>query len=350
MSTTLHQKPLKGNRHRLSKDANFINKQFTKMKKTFTNTIVVVLTILGIATSCKNQQDPQPNLAADIVSQSKLEIANEATLYSKMKALGAVNADKTNVDTLKTTPEMGAKAMVASNVYYTASYPAVGAYTGVSTANMSLSCAPFQSGLKASIVSVSGNKVTVKIQKGLWGQWGVNGTAYVKAGSNACGDIQGSTTIYSYQYEALVDFWVNFTGDGNVVQFTPSVSLNNGLKYYAPPISIRSNIDYTIDNCTSLSNAECVAYARCRKNGNLQGNLFNFQQKVAIITTYVPQANAVAIIKVGSGTNGNGVGHVAYVEKVVGSTIYIAESNWSPGKITRRSGTASSLNIVGYYY
>ncbi len=318
------------------------------MKKVFT-TIVVVLTILGITTSCTIQQDPQPSLAIENFSPSKLDVANEAELFSKMQASSTANADNTNVDMLKAKPEMGAKAMAASNVYYTASYPALGAFTGVSSANMSLSCAPFQSGLKASIVSISGNKITVKIQKGLWSQWGVNGTAYVKAGNNACGDIQGSTTIYSYQYEALIDFWVNFTGDGNVVQFTPSVSLNNGLKYYAPPISIRSNIDYTIDNCTYLFDAQCVEYARCRKNGNLPRNLFTYQNKVDIINTYTPKANAVAIIKVGSGTNGNGIGHVGYVEKVVGSTIYIAEANWSVGKITRRSGTASFLNIVGYY-
>lgn len=41
-------------------------------------------------------------------------------------------------------------------------------------------------------------------------------------------------------------------------------------------------------------------------------------------------------------------GHVAYITKVSGSKITVQEANYSPCKVTSRTGTKSGMKIVGY--
>ena len=243
---------------------------------------------------------------------------------------------------------VSAKVEAVNEVVYTTA-PALNTWTvGTSGSTLNLSCAKYYPGLRAKFIAQSGNKFTVQIQRNDGKPFNGTGIGYIKA-TDLCGTIAGSTTFTDKNYYYLnVDFWATFQ-TGSVV-FQPTITINN-VRYYANPITVTAIQTYTNDACTSYAMSECVIYARCRLQGKtLPYSLFTYDDKVRIITTYSASANSVAIIKVtnSKGVN-NGVGHVAYVEKVDGSTIYIAESNWSPGKITRRNGTMSSLNIVGFF-
>ncbi|AKT40641.1 CHAP domain-containing protein [Chondromyces crocatus] len=99
--------------------------------------------------------------------------------------------------------------------------------------------------------------------------------------------------------------------------------------------------DTSSATCNQCSN--CVLYARCRQP-KLPFGLTTYAQKRAIINTQTAKAGYVAIIN-----SGSSYGHVAYVTKVNGSTITIAEGNWPNGKCGTRSGTKAGLKIVGYF-
>jgi hypothetical protein len=97
-------------------------------------------------------------------------------------------------------------------------------------------------------------------------------------------------------------------------------------------------------NCETATNcSDCVFYARCRKP-SLPTGLNTLAQKMAIKNSNTASVGEVAIIDVGTTT-----GHLAYVEAVSGSTITLSEGNYTAGVCGQRSGTASSLHIVGYY-
>lgn len=108
------------------------------------------------------------------------------------------------------------------------------------------------------------------------------------------------------------------------------------------------------DACgTPANSANCVKYVRCRKS--LPGNdLTNFEEvdkkgkliggKRFIINSTAPTIGAAAIIRTGTVW-----GHLAIVQKMVGTTITLRETNWAGIFVSERSGTAQELNIVGYY-
>jgi len=93
-------------------------------------------------------------------------------------------------------------------------------------------------------------------------------------------------------------------------------------------------------SCNQCSN--CVLYARCRQP-RLPYGLTTFAQKRARINSGTPRVGCVAVIR-----SGSSYGHVAYVKSVRGGTIGIDEGNWPSGRCGSRSGTESSLSIVGY--
>jgi surface antigen len=184
------------------------------MKKVikFLSAVVVSAVLL---TSCSNDEiQPISNTAgkAVITSQNTNELTNEEHL--QLGSEGFQNA--------------------VAAVSYTPT-PSQNNWTATSTIATGTSCAIFQAGLRAKVIAISGNKVTVQIQKGNGSVFGSTGTAYIKA-TSLCGNISGSSTIQSNFYYANVDFWCTFSS-GNV-SFSPSITLSNGVRMYAPMITI----------------------------------------------------------------------------------------------------------------
>lgn len=110
-----------------------------------------------------------------------------------------------------------------------------------------------------------------------------------------------------------------------------------------PSISIATDYDGKVG---STYQTNCVLFTR-RLVPSLPYGLTYFQNKKNIINSQKAVKGAVAIVK-----TGNIYGHVAYVDKVNGSTITTIDANWSyqgRKRIVRRTGSASSLGIVGYY-
>lgn len=93
-------------------------------------------------------------------------------------------------------------------------------------------------------------------------------------------------------------------------------------------------------SCNQCDN--CVYYARCRQP-RLPTGLTSYADKRAKINRSTAKAGCVAVINTGSY-----YGHVAYVTKVSGSKVYIAEGNWPSGHCGTRSGTKAALKITGY--
>lgn len=107
---------------------------------------------------------------------------------------------------------------------------------------------------------------------------------------------------------------------------------------------------------TKISNGggECVNFARS-KVPSLPHNLFNMDQKKAIINSQKPKEGSVAIIDVG-----NRVGHVAVVvdvdKKGKKKSITLEESNYPSSGVYRRKAAGRDidelereLRIVGYF-
>jgi len=100
-----------------------------------------------------------------------------------------------------------------------------------------------------------------------------------------------------------------------------------------------SSVSSELGGCNQCNN--CVDYARCRQP-RLPYGLTSWSEKVSKINSHRPRAGCVAMIQTSSY-----YGHVAYVNKVSGSRIFIDEGNWNG--CNRRSGTAAALNIKGYW-
>lgn len=95
-----------------------------------------------------------------------------------------------------------------------------------------------------------------------------------------------------------------------------------------------------LGSCNQCNN--CVSYARCRQP-RLPTGLTSYADKRAKINRSTAKAGCVAVINTGSY-----YGHVAYVTKVSGGKVHIAEGNWPSGRCGSRSGTKAALNITGY--
>lgn len=110
-----------------------------------------------------------------------------------------------------------------------------------------------------------------------------------------------------------------------------------------PSICIATDYDGKVE---STYQTNCVKFTR-RLVPSLPYNLTYFQNKKNIINSQKAVKGAVAIVK-----TSNSYGHVAYVDKINGSTVTTIDANWSyqgRKRIVRRTGSASSLGIVGYY-
>ncbi len=168
-------------------------------------------------------------------------------------------------------------ARSAATTIYTASSPALGQWSGISYGNQNLSCGNFVGGLKAAIVAISGNKVTVRVEKGIDGTFASTGTAYIKAGNNFCGNIAGSTPILSNHYYSLIDFWCTFDGN-QTVNFIPSVTLTNGVRMYAPTIAIKAVTP--IETTTVLP----IVYYQGKTGGLPYGTVYGTVNGVEVIS------------------------------------------------------------------
>lgn len=95
--------------------------------------------------------------------------------------------------------------------------------------------------------------------------------------------------------------------------------------------------------CPSYLN-NCVKWVRTYRVKNLPYGLNSYSDKVNIINSHTAAAGEAAIIKTSSS-----YGHVAYVKNVSGNQITIEEVNWAGHFVDVRTGTASELNISGYF-
>jgi hypothetical protein len=101
---------------------------------------------------------------------------------------------------------------------------------------------------------------------------------------------------------------------------------------------------------TATNRCNCVYYARC-KVPSLPYGLTYYTDKVRIINSSSAATGSVAIMNVGAP-----YGHVAVVTAVkkdirTGSvtSITVTEANYSPCKITTRTGSPASLKVTGYF-
>jgi hypothetical protein len=192
----------------------------------FSNVIktISILSMMFVFVGCSQIEEPlTPKSAAVTAPTDKpvVELSGGSTAYQ-----------------VKQPSEPAFANSVASISYST--IPVLNTWTGVSSGTQNLSCGTFQGGLKAAVIGIVGNKLTVQIQKSNGSTFGYSGTGYVKALS-ACGNIAGSSSLLSSYYYVNIEFWATFTSGS--VQFVPSITLSNGVKMYAPTITVTAKDD-----------------------------------------------------------------------------------------------------------
>ena len=219
------------------------------MKKIVKQLSTIAITLFCF-TSC-SKEDLQPSAGnADkksIVKENQPNLRSEGTLH-------------TNMDFFQNS--------VAAVSYNT--FPLLNVWTASSTTTESNSCASFQSGLKAKVISIVDNKITIQIQKANGASFGNTGTGYVKAIST-CGNIAGNSTIQSNYTYVNIDFWATFTAGS--VNFSPSITLSNGVRMYAPLITVSAKSD--------------VAFEKYLVNGT------NYNHFCQLNSTYLPSISCI---------------------------------------------------------
>ena len=168
-------------------------------------------------------------------------------------------------------PNIGvANAVAATTTTYTSS-PSIGMWTVGSNGNLNLSCAKFQSGLKAKVTSINGDNVNVQIQKTDGKAFGVAGTAYSKA-TTPCGTVAGSSSWTRTDYNYIdVSFKLTFTS--GTVAFYPSITLKNGILMYANPITFTAKTVVQTEYFVSPVSVSPYSYCKfastdCYKKGH----------------------------------------------------------------------------------
>ncbi len=185
---------------------------------------ISILSMMLVFVSCSRIEEPlTPKSTAVTVPTDKpvVELSSGGTAYQVQQQSDAAFANS-----------------VASISYST--IPVLSTWTGVSSGTQNLSCGSFQGGLKAVVTGIVGDKLTVQIQKSNGSTFGSTGTGYIKA-LNACGNIAGSSSLLSSYYYVNIEFWATFTSGS--VQFVPSITLANGVKMYAPTITVTAKDD-----------------------------------------------------------------------------------------------------------
>lgn len=87
----------------------------------------------------------------------------------------------------------------------------------------------------------------------------------------------------------------------------------------------------------------CVTWVRCARAPWLPYGLFTLEDKKRRINSSSAGSGKVAVHNIYYP-----YGHVSYVYKVSGSKIYIEEGNYNKCRVGTRSGSKSSLKIIGY--
>lgn len=93
----------------------------------------------------------------------------------------------------------------------------------------------------------------------------------------------------------------------------------------------------------SCDTCNCVTWVRCARASWLPYGLTTLADKKRAINSSSADAGKVAVHDIYYP-----YGHVSYIYKTSGSTIYIEEANYSRCQVTKRSGSKSSLKIIGY--
>ncbi len=186
------------------------------MKNLLTKISIIVASILVF--SCQNY-DVAPSEIKDLSEENVL-----------------VKSDSFN-DTVSSQTLKGARVSASASVSYTTS-PSINNWTVSNSSTERLSCGTFTGGLKASVIGIDANKITVRIQQNNNAVFGRVGTAYIKV-SSPCGNIAGNTswTRTDFFYIDVV-FWATF--ESGEVSFIPTIQLNNGVRLHANRISVKA--------------------------------------------------------------------------------------------------------------
>ena len=275
--------------------------------------------------------------------------------------------------------------------YY--SSPTVGNYTSNSSSSVTIggTCGTHSGGiLRAKLQSKNGNQFTVRISKQDGSNFGIAGTAYVKAAS-LCGGIAGQTSYSAGVSYVDVTFYATFS-QGIVNLYPMTIDGTYGYRYYADPIFVYTSPMYLIKNTyvqgetigtvdgvilkaasynllnTTDLNVQCTEFC-CRyydqvygidtRNGTQNGGHAKYWYGNATSKGLVAYANggSVAprpgdILCMTNNPASSGNGHVAIIIQVTSSFIKIAHQNsgtsWAPiGAQLNRSGNTIS-NPNGY--
>lgn len=175
------------------------------MKKVFSTSILAILFVLGIATSCK-ESALQP--------QSEQPVVNLQSQNDLMETAAATSSPN-------------ARAAALSPVLLYSTSPAINTYTASTAfgATLPLSCGIFSPGLRARIISLDKNNAVAEIVKNDGTAFSV-GTAYIKK-DNLCGEVLGTGQVNSSnQKSVFVSFPVTHTS--GEVSFQPSFTVSVG--------------------------------------------------------------------------------------------------------------------------
>lgn len=96
-------------------------------------------------------------------------------------------------------------------------------------------------------------------------------------------------------------------------------------------------------SCNDTYKCNCVLWVRNCKAPWLPYGMTYIWEKKAKINTQEAKDGRVAVMDIYYP-----YGHVAYITNVNGSKITVQEANYAPCQVTTRTGTSSSMKIVGY--
>jgi hypothetical protein len=96
-------------------------------------------------------------------------------------------------------------------------------------------------------------------------------------------------------------------------------------------------------SCDDTYKCNCVLWVRNCKAYWLPSGMTYIWEKKSKINTQEAKSGRVAVMDIYYP-----YGHVAYITKVSGSSISVQEANYTPCKVTSRTGTKSGMKIAGY--
>ncbi len=284
-----------------------------------------------------------------------------ATSFSSCKKEAITATEKQKVDEEVSIGDSTSKGMMTT--YY--SSPTVGNYTSNSSSSVTIggTCGTHSGGvLRAKLQSKSGNQFTVRISKQDGSNFGIAGTAYVKAAS-LCGGIAGQISYSAGVSYVDVTFYATFSQ--GIVNFYPmTIDGTYGYRYYAEPILVYTDpmflvkstytqnenlgtvngvivkaSSYNLDNPNDLD-VQCTEFC-CRYYQQVYGqNIVNTGQNGGNACDWFSSASAKNLIAYSNGgsmppkpgdilcmSGGSGLGHVAIIIQVASNFVKIAQQN-----------------------